>query len=108
MNLRFGGSGYAITKMGVNLPAMFVKYCQGEEWKQSVMDIRESAIYVNERMLMDDWNSGFITYNELKQYLKDADIHFISDDDDSMPERRFHQELKKRRVVKVIKKLIKR
>lgn len=108
MNLRFGGSGYAITKMGVNLPAMFVKYCQVEEWKQSVMDIRESAIYVNERMLMDDWNSGFITYNELKQYLKDADIHFISDDDDSMPERRFHQELKKRRVVKVIKKLIKR
>lgn len=108
INLRFGGSGYAVTKMGVNLPAMFMKYCQGEEWKQSVMDIRESAIYVNERMLMDDWNSGFITYNEFKQYLKDADIHFISDDDDSMPERRFNQELKKRRVVNIIKKLIKR
>lgn len=108
MNLRFGGSGYAITKMGVNLPAMFVKYCQGVEWKQSVMDIRKSAIYVNERMLMDDWNSGFITYNEFKQYLKDADIRFIADDDDSMPEKRFHQEMMKRRVVCIIKKLIKR
>lgn len=31
MNLRFGGSGYAITKMGVNLPVMFDKMCQSED-----------------------------------------------------------------------------
>ena len=106
MNLRFGGSGYAITKMGVNLPAMFVKYCQGEEWKQSVMDIRKSAIYVNERMLMDDWNSGFITYNEFKQYLRSADIRFIADSNDPLPEIVYNQEIRKHRVINLIKKLI--
>lgn len=106
MNLRFGGSGYAITKMGVNMPAMFMKYCQGERWNDLAAELSGSAIYVNERMLMDDWKSDFITYNEFKQYLRSADIRFIADSNDPLPEIVYNQEIRKHRVINLIKKLI--
>lgn len=105
MNLRFGGSGYAITKMGVNLPAMFVKMCQGDEWKGTNIQIQNSAIYVNERMLMEDWNSGFISYSEFKCFFESADILFIQDADDPQPERLYRQEIRKREIVNFIMKL---
>lgn len=108
MNLRFGGSGYAITKMGVNLPAMFVRMCLGDNWKCPVMDIHDSAIYVNERMLFDDWNSGYISNNELSNFIETADIQFLFDADDAGPGNKFRSELRKRRVVNFVKKLAKR
>lgn len=108
VNLRFGGSGYAVTKMGVNLPAMFVRHCQGKPWKEDVMDIHDSAVYVNERMLMDDWYNGFISYKDLKHFRKTADICFIPDVDDPQPERQYKNELWERMATKFIKKLIKR
>ena len=107
MNLRFGGSGYAITKMGVNLPAMFVSMCQGANWKTPIMDIHSSAIYLNERMLMADWESGVLTYKEFKSYLQNADIYFIADTDDPQPERMYQLEIRKRRVVNFVKNLLK-
>lgn len=107
MNLRFGGSGYAVTKMGVNLPAMFVRMCQGQEWKQPIMDIQNCAIYVNERMLFDDWAGGCISYNEYLKYYKTADILFISDADDNQPEKAFKREVWRRQIIKFINKLIK-
>lgn len=106
MNLRFGGSGYAVTKMGVNLPAMFVKMCQGEDWKVGNMLIQNKAVYTNERMLMDDWNSGHITYKDFNYILQNADIHFVADNDDSQPWRMFQFEIRKRRVVNSIKNMI--
>ena len=106
MNLRFGGSGYAITKMGVNLPAMFVCMCQGVEWKDSVKSICKSAIYLNERMLMNDWISGFITYKELKTFLQNSDIYFIADADDPLPEIKFKYWIMKHRIVNFMKKFI--
>ena len=108
MNLRFGGSGYAITKMGVNLPAMFIKMCQQQDWRMPDMSIRDSATYVNERMLMDDWNNGYITRGEAEQYLQNSDICFITDTNDSLPERKYQHEIRKRRVVNFIKKLRKK
>lgn len=106
MNLRFGGSGYAITKMGVNLPAMFVKMCQGDDWKCPAMDIHGSATYVNERMLFDDWNSGFISFTKLKNMRENADICFIADADDFQPEKEFRSEIRKRRIINFVKKLV--
>jgi carbamoylphosphate synthase large subunit len=87
MNLRFGGSGYAVTKMGCNLPAMMVQYFTGGDmgiWKKHITG---EAIYTNERMCLDDWTNGYITLDEYQRYMKTADIHFIQDDDDPQPQK---------------------
>ena len=103
LNLRFGGSGYAVTKMGVNLPAMFVKICLGDEWKDPILEIKDSAVYVNERMVMDEWRNGFITYKEFKKFLSTSDVHFISDDVDYRPEIHFKHKIYWQMVINIVK-----
>ena len=105
LNLRYGGSGYAITRMGVNLPAMMVKSLSGESLEGIPSKISESAVYVNEKMCMDDWNGGFISLKEFKDYQSSASISFIQDDNDPSPWRIYRRYYWRRLVVNVIKSI---
>ena len=89
INLRFGGSGYAITKMGVNLPAMLIRYFRGESYSGMKMQIDSTASYVNERMCEDDWCYGRISSEEYRRIVASADISFVKDEQDPMPQRIF-------------------
>lgn len=70
------------------------------------MLIKSKAIYVNERMLMDDWNSGYMTYKDLGVLLQKADIHFVADNDDPQPWKMYQFEIRKRRVINCIKNIM--
>lgn len=72
LNLRFGGSGYAITKMGVNLPGMLVKSLYQEDISDMNKVVTSSAVYVNERMCIDDWLSGYISHAEYNNFVESA------------------------------------
>lgn len=107
LNLRFGGSGYAVTKMGVNLPAMYVQFWENEGInKKQVASVEGSAIYVNDRMCLEDWNAGYISTRQFFHYLKTADIRFMSDKEDPMPEKVFKNTCRKRMLVNTIKRII--
>lgn len=107
LNLRFGGSGYAVTKMGVNLPAMYVELWEdGRIDKKQKVNIDGSAIYVNERMCLEDWNAGYISTFKFFQYLKNADIYFISDKEDVEPEKRFKRIYRRRVPYNTLKRII--
>lgn len=98
LNLRFGASGYAVTKMGVNLPAMLVRALLGESINEMNCEIGASAVFVNERMCLDDWYRGFISAKEFRQLIKTADIRFVNDEDDPAPQYAFETEYKKRKL----------
>lgn len=107
MNLRFGGSGYAVTKMGCNLPAMMVEYFTGgntDTWKKNITG---EAIYTNERMCLDDWANGYITLDEYKRHMKSADIRFIQDNDDPQPQKAYQRTFFSRRLSMLVKKILK-
>jgi len=108
LNLRYGGSGYAITKMGVNLPAMMVRYFYGESLDGMQTTITGSATYINERMCMDDWNSGFISYKDYRRYQRTADIRFVPDVNDPAPENAFRHEYRKRMLVNGVKSIMRK
>lgn len=91
LNLRFGGSGYAITKMGVNLPAMMVRFFYGENIKGMNKQITGNAIYINERMCLDDWKCGQISLHDYRDYIKQADICFVSDKEDVAPQKAYNR-----------------
>lgn len=103
INLRFGGSGYAVTKMGVNLPAMMVKYLTGNNTCNMNRSISGSAVYANERMCMDDWYHGYITRKEYHRILDCSDIRFVADENDPLPERAYQREYR----IKTLKKYVK-
>lgn len=103
MNLRFGGSGYAVTKMGVNLPAMMVRYFIGGDMPNMNKNIRGEAVYTNERMCFFDWLNGYITLDEYQRYIKTADIHFIQDNDDPQPQKAYQRAFFKQRMLMPVK-----
>lgn len=103
VNLRFGGSGYAVTKMGVNLPAMMVKYLTGGDVADMNLSILGSAVYANERMCMDDWYHGYITKEEYHGILEGSDIRFVPDNNDPLPEKAYQREYR----IKTLKKYVK-
>lgn len=107
INLRYGGSGYAMTMMGVNLPAMLVSYLTGNAMSVMTSIIAEKAIYVNERMCLDDYYYGHISLKEYNTIISKSDIHFIPDSEDPLPEKQYQKEFRNRIVRKNIKKILK-
>lgn len=106
LNLRFGGSGYAITKMCVNLPVMLVKHLTGLSYSDMPKQINGAATYVNERMCVDDWYRGTITTKEYWDVLRSADISFVRDDKDPKPQKAFEKMFRKMQLKKTIKTIL--
>jgi len=91
MNLRFGGSGEAVSRMGANLPQMFVRSMTEGVWKD-VPPVRRKAIYANDKLCMDDLKARAISFWTLLRYLCLAGIRFMPDKNDPEPYRRFRKE----------------
>ena len=106
LNLRFGGSGYAYTKLGVNLPAMMVKSFLGESIETMNKQIMRSAYYFNEKMATDDWYDGYISLKEFHDMEKKSSIRFIQDNVDVRPQKAFDREFRILRTKKIIKKCL--
>lgn len=86
LNLRFGGSGYAITKAGVNLPRMYADYMlHGKSLTTDCVLDGIGKTFVSEKIILEDCTEGFITKQEAKSKINSADIHFIIDEEDQGP-----------------------
>ena len=105
LNVRVGGSAYAITKMGVNLPAMFVRTMLGESLEGMQQQILGEAEYVNERLCFLDWYNNYISTKEYKKTVNTANISFIADDNDPAPLQAYHKMVKKMYIKRLIKKM---
>lgn len=103
INLRFGGSGYAVTKAGANLPA-FMADCFSGKRGGVLKDVTESISFANERTCLDDWYANFITFKEYKQNISQAEICFISDMNDPAPNKAYKRYVFKRRIKHIIKR----
>lgn len=85
LNLRFGGSGYAVTKSGVNLPGMFADYMLKGKAVDTNCVVKETEKYfVNEKVMLDEYAHDYLTKDEVKKIMKEVDIHFIKDKDDPL------------------------
>ncbi|UKK49472.1 ATP-grasp domain-containing protein [Prevotella sp. E9-3] len=94
MNLRTGGSGMAILKAGVNLPAMFVKLMCGDSTDDMTQTVTHAATFVNEKMALDDFSEGCMSFREYRKLLAAADIHFIKDETDDAPYKVFEKQFR--------------
>ncbi|MBR5686544.1 MAG: hypothetical protein IKX36_01125 [Prevotella sp.] len=106
INLRIGGSGYAVQRMGVNLPLMFVKTMLGESIDGMEKEIKETATYINERISLENWYAGFFSTREFKKMLKSSDFGFISDEEDRAPEKAFKRYFFYKKIQKSLNALL--
>lgn len=109
MNFRYGGSGYAYTKSGINLPAAFVAMITG---KLDLTIVNDSVLtehtYVNERMLLDDLRAGNISIGEYNKAISSVDIRFVPDVTDTKPEKLFKKIEFKAKTKHVLNKVLRR
>lgn len=103
LNLRFGGSGYAFTKLGVNLPVIMMRSFLGEDIGELNKTINQTAFYFNERMAIDDWYSGYLTTENYFHLRDSSDIKFIENAEDPIPQRMLEKEFRNKRIKKTIK-----
>lgn len=108
INLRFGGSGYAYTAMGVNLPAMLVKSLNGVDISDMKKEVTEMATYVNERMCVDDWSFYHISESDIYQKIDNADIKFVYNSEDSAPQRKLERYIRQQKVKRVLRRWLSR
>ena len=90
LNLRYGGSGYAITQSGLNLPGMYADYkLLGKpiDFNAKVEDA--GKVFVNERILLDEYVRGRLSAKEAKELISRAQIFFMKNDEDQPSTRHF-------------------
>ena len=102
MNFRFGGSGYAYTAMGANLPARFVHAMLGQP--AVTPDVQGTATFVNERMVVEDWNFLYLSEAQLREIIRRADIRFVYDERDPAPGRALERLIRRLRVKRTLRK----
>ena len=102
MNFRFGGSGYAYTAMGANLPVRYVYALRGESCETQA--VTGTATFVNERMAVEDWNFLYLTEEEMRAVNSRADIRFVYDERDPAPGRALERHIRQLRVKRTIRK----
>jgi carbamoylphosphate synthase large subunit len=108
INLRIGGSGYAVQRMGVNLPLMFVRSMLGESIDGMKKEIDGTATYINERICLENWYADYFTTREFKKMLESSDFGFVNDKIDPVPERAFKGYFFYKRIRRSLKKILHR
>lgn len=110
LNLRYGGSGFALTKAGMNLPAMYADYMiKGIKPDPDTRMEKTGQTFANEKVLIDEYVEGIVSLDDIRKTMKEADIHFLKDEDDMRPYRHllmnFHTAARIRRE-KIRRKLL--
>ncbi len=86
INLRFGGSGYAITRSGVNIPRMYADYMlYGRELPDECRLTGIGNRFVSEKILLEDVTEKYVSKEEAEEIIENADIHFLLDREDPKP-----------------------
>lgn len=107
VNLRYGASGYVMTCNGINLPGIYAGHILcghevpgEEELLKNLPDGGKVTTFASEKVLLENYADGAITESELEEAIQLAEIHFVKDEEDMQPYRRFTEVLERIRKEK--------
>lgn len=90
LNLRYGASGYAVTKSGVNLPGMFADYmCLDKPIDLNCKIQDPSKLFISEKVMIEEYMHSFISFEDIEDRMNKVDIHFVKNDEDPKPYEHF-------------------
>lgn len=90
VNMRYGASGYALTKCGANLPGMFAEHMYtGKSIDELSNDIASDKTFISEKVMIDEYVESYIDKKYLNKLMDEIDIHFVKNDEDTRPYRHF-------------------
>ena len=90
LNLRFGGSGYAVEQCGCNLPGMFADYMTAGKPIDLDCAVKETGkFFISEKIMIEEYMEALLTWDDMKDRMGKADIFFIKDEKDPKPFKHF-------------------
>lgn len=98
MNMRNSAAGYGITAAGVNLPAMLAKAIMSNSPLDS-MKVRNPIHFISEKVALDDYAAGFLSWKEYKERVNSSYVHFIHNEDDPKPYRAYQFVVLRKRIL---------
>lgn len=107
MNMRIGASCEAYIKNGFNIPAWMLNHFVGKKADNEIPMVTNAIPFVNERMVLLDWSSGYLTYREFKNMLN-FEIGFLDSLEDPRPIQIFKIKVIILRVRKFIRKILRK
>ena len=108
LNMRFGASGYAVTRSGVNLPGLLCARLLGREAPDGEPKRIESRTFASEKVCYQEYRDGAISWKEFGRILREADFTLLGDPEDTGPQKAFREFIRKYRIRRMIKKLLHR
>lgn len=110
LNLRFGAFGYAGMCAGVNLPKILIMVLLEQDYSKEKVSIEKKIKCISEKVNVEDFGAGYISWSEYKKLNAQADFRFIKSKDDPNPYRAFLVDVMIHRIKRgprKIKKLVK-
>ena len=104
LNLRFAAYGYAVTRSGVNLPAMFVNRILSSPDNHVPVNTITESYYINEKVALDDIVGGYRSLREYRQMKQQASFGLMDNPSDPLP----YKQLKRAALIMYIKRKIKK
>lgn len=101
INLRFGVYGYALTKVGTNIPMAYINMVLEKNINYKT-DVKKQ-IFINERVCLENFKEGLISFKEYRRNIKSVDFCFTKDIDDMKP----YYSFKKQELIQLVKKILK-
>lgn len=106
LNLRYGGTGYAYIKKGINFPEMLVRTLRGKTINDIKNIISTDSSCVNEDVCLMSWYYGRMTTKEYIHIMKSSELFIYKDEIDSVPEKMFKRFFMKLRLKRAVKKIL--
>ncbi len=109
LNLRMGASGYAVTRSGVNLPAVFIRTVLGEmEIPEADAVIPEEKTFASEKVCFQEFEFGETDWAGYRKMTEGADFCFLDQKSDPGPYKDYLDSIRLRRWKIMIKRLLKK
>lgn len=96
LNLRYGASGYVLTRSGVNLPGVMADYIlKRTPIDSTFLPDKTGRTFVSEKVLIEEYADQQISEDDMINIMDSAEIHFIMDENDIKPYRHFMRTFEK-------------
>lgn len=89
INLRYGAAGYALTRAGINMPALWIEYCLGRQPKVDKLTFVDGLSFVSDKAAIEDYQAGYLNWKDYRRITSSADFRFLVNNPDTPVRRGF-------------------
>ena len=87
LNLRNGAAGYALTRAGINFPAMWIYYCLNHQLPEHTLHFKEGLTFINDKAVIENYSAGYMEWRDYRKTIHSVDFRFLSDSGDAVIKR---------------------